>query len=200
MWPFFSCLAAKTFVQPLTSSLIMTAGTALSSGINKCSLAPLTHLSRIRMQRSLSQPTAVSVSPLRILPSGGTLSLALQTYVAYICFRGPSSPTLSLICHSAWKGWFSPSLGPWCQSSLAHFCHLPTSYPCVYPILFLMLSNIYKAMSSYSLKMLPKSNSSLWCLQNPWQLLLCPWSLTLTHIISLFPYIPVSLIHFLLYT
>lgn len=41
MWPFFFCLAAKTFVQPLTSYLITTAGTALSSGINECSPAPL---------------------------------------------------------------------------------------------------------------------------------------------------------------
>lgn len=62
------------------------------------------------------------------------------------------------------------------------------------------LLNDYKAISSYSPKMLPKSNAPLWCLQNPWQLLFQLWSLTLTHIILLFPYTPASLMHFLLYT
>lgn len=140
MWRFFSCLAAKTFVQPLTLYCTMTVGTALSSGLNKCRLAPLTRLSRIRMQRSLSQPAAVSVSSLRTLPTSGTISLLCQTYAAHTCFHSPSSPTLSLICHSAWRGWFSPSVGPWCQSSLTHFFHLQTSYHRVYPILFVVLS------------------------------------------------------------
>ena len=128
----------------------MTAGTALSSGINKCSLVPFTHPSRIWMQRSLSQPTAVSMSSLHILRSGGTLSLSLLTYVAHTCFHSPSSPTLSLICRSAWKGWFSPSVGPWCQSSLAHYFHLQTSYPCVYPMLFLILFSASRRLSRHT--------------------------------------------------
>lgn len=90
-----------------------------------------------RMQKSLSQPSAViPADP----PSGGTLSLSLPTYAAHTCFHSPSSPTLALICHTAWKGWFSPSVGPWCQSSLAHFFHPQTSFCCVYPVLFLVLS------------------------------------------------------------
>lgn len=109
-------------------------------GINKYSPAPLPPLCRIRVQRSLPQPTAVSVSSLRILSSGGTSSLSLQTYAAHTCYRSPSSPTLCLICHSAWKGCFSPPTGPRCQPSLAHCFHLQTCYLCVYPILLLMLS------------------------------------------------------------
>lgn len=115
----------------------------------------------------LSQPSAASVSSLQTPPSGGTFSLSLQTYAAHTCFHSPSSPTLALICHSAWKGWFSPSVGPWCQSSLAYFFHPQTSFCCVYPILFpCALGNIYRPISSFSFKTLPKSNSPLWCLQN----------------------------------
>lgn len=140
MCPFLPCLAAKAFVQLLASRLIMTAGNGLSSGINKHSLAPLSCLSRTRKHRSLLHLTAVSVSSLHTLPSSGTSSLSFQTYVAHTCFHSPSSPTLSLICHSAWECSFSPPIGPQCQSSLAHCLRLQMRYPCVHPMLLLMLS------------------------------------------------------------
>lgn len=171
MWPFFSCLAAKTFIQPLSSYLIMTAGAALSSAINKCCLAPLAHLSRI--QRSLFPAHCCQCVIPPYLPLWWH-PLSLQTYVAHTCFHSPSSPALSLICHSAWKGWFSPSAGPWCQSSLTHFSHPQTSYPRVYPIPFLML--FWTSLLSHSPQTLPKSNSPLWRLvshSDPHHLLSC---------------------------
>lgn len=99
MWPFFSCLAAKTLVQPLAPCCTVTAGTALSSGLNERRLAPLARLPRMRMQRSLSQPAAVSVSSLHTHPPVAPFLCHVKHMLHITCCHSPSSPTLSLVCH-----------------------------------------------------------------------------------------------------
>lgn len=151
MWPLCSCLAAKIFVQPLTSYLITTAGEVLPSGLNKCSLAALTHLSRI--QRSLSQPSAVSVSSLQILPLRwhpfSAISNICCTYLLSQSIFTHPRPHLPLNLERLVLTFSCPLVPvfphPLLPSSNKLLLCLSHSVPCA-------LCNIYKPISAYSLQ------------------------------------------------